>query len=340
MRNEGFLEAFFGHCLENYDQVLLTTNGLDGSAKGMATLCPKPHPHLAQMIVQMAGEEERSFNEDAHLTDLVDEMVASKFSFPKDIQFSYESFLENFESQFFQDDMSDPQNSINLVNGALEELLLAPNSKPTSKSKDDQSAASSTKRNTAVGFVTAKQALSTMPQTSRAATTNGPQQTLISSSSMISTGKSLGPNKRSRLASKSTFNPNTAEIQELDNLGTRYLVKSSNPASSVTPAGPNLSNSGATLDERLAGLDPRLIEMIEREMVHRVDQIGWDDVAGLEHAKNSIKEIVVWPMLRPYKSCQSIILLRYSILIETSLPAYEDLRRDSYCLGLQVQAKP
>jgi len=25
----------------------------------------------------------------------------------------------------------------------------------------------------------------------------------------------------------------------------------------------------------------------------------WDDVAGLEFAKKTIKEIVVWPMLRP-----------------------------------------
>lgn len=27
--------------------------------------------------------------------------------------------------------------------------------------------------------------------------------------------------------------------------------------------------------------------------------VSWDDIAGLEHAKKSIKEIVVWPMLRP-----------------------------------------
>ena len=27
--------------------------------------------------------------------------------------------------------------------------------------------------------------------------------------------------------------------------------------------------------------------------------LGWDDIAGLEFAKNTIKEIVVWPMLRP-----------------------------------------
>ncbi len=28
--------------------------------------------------------------------------------------------------------------------------------------------------------------------------------------------------------------------------------------------------------------------------------IDWDDIAGLEFAKQTIQEIVVWPMLRPY----------------------------------------
>ena len=28
-------------------------------------------------------------------------------------------------------------------------------------------------------------------------------------------------------------------------------------------------------------------------------QITWDDIAGLDFAKKTIKEIVVWPMLRP-----------------------------------------
>lgn len=27
--------------------------------------------------------------------------------------------------------------------------------------------------------------------------------------------------------------------------------------------------------------------------------IGWDDIAGLEYAKSTIQEAVVWPMLRP-----------------------------------------
>ena len=27
--------------------------------------------------------------------------------------------------------------------------------------------------------------------------------------------------------------------------------------------------------------------------------VTWDDIAGLEHPKQVIREIVVWPMLRP-----------------------------------------
>jgi fidgetin-like protein 1 len=63
------------------------------------------------------------------------------------------------------------------------------------------------------------------------------------------------------------------------------------PAATPTPEEP--------VDERLAGIEPRLIEMIRNEIMHRVDNITWESIAGLEHAKNSIKEIVVWPMLRP-----------------------------------------
>ena len=39
--------------------------------------------------------------------------------------------------------------------------------------------------------------------------------------------------------------------------------------------------------------------------------IAWDDIAGLEFAKKTIKEIVVWPMLRPYvllpDNCTTIV---------------------------------
>ena len=39
-------------------------------------------------------------------------------------------------------------------------------------------------------------------------------------------------------------------------------------------------------------------------------ELTWDDIAGLEFAKKTIKEIVVWPMLRPY-----VILCIYSTVL-------------------------
>lgn len=47
--------------------------------------------------------------------------------------------------------------------------------------------------------------------------------------------------------------------------------------------------------------------------------VNWDDIAGLEFAKTVIKEIVVWPMLRPYVLMQ----LKYS-----TANAKAALRRD------------
>ena len=52
-------------------------------------------------------------------------------------------------------------------------------------------------------------------------------------------------------------------------------------------------------DERLKNIEPRMIELIENEIMDNGAPVNWDDIAGLEFAKNTIKEIVVWPMLRP-----------------------------------------
>uniref|UniRef100_A0A3B3E094 Fidgetin-like protein 1 n=1 Tax=Oryzias melastigma TaxID=30732 RepID=A0A3B3E094_ORYME len=53
------------------------------------------------------------------------------------------------------------------------------------------------------------------------------------------------------------------------------------------------------LDERLKNFEPKIIELIMSEIMDHGPPIGWDDIAGLEFAKTTIKEIVVWPMLRP-----------------------------------------
>jgi SpoVK/Ycf46/Vps4 family AAA+-type ATPase len=39
--------------------------------------------------------------------------------------------------------------------------------------------------------------------------------------------------------------------------------------------------------------------LIERELLSKSPDVKWDDIAGLEFAKKTIKEIIIWPMLRP-----------------------------------------
>ncbi|KAK7901487.1 hypothetical protein WMY93_018256 [Mugilogobius chulae] len=61
----------------------------------------------------------------------------------------------------------------------------------------------------------------------------------------------------------------------------------------------NANQDGAILDERLKNFEPKIIELIMSEIMDHGPPITWDDIAGLEFAKTTIKEIVVWPMLRP-----------------------------------------
>ncbi|XP_063160249.1 fidgetin-like protein 1 [Candoia aspera] len=52
-------------------------------------------------------------------------------------------------------------------------------------------------------------------------------------------------------------------------------------------------------DERLKNIEPKMIELIMHEIMDHGPPVNWDDIAGVEFAKATIKEIVVWPMLRP-----------------------------------------
>ncbi|XP_031841438.1 fidgetin-like protein 1 isoform X2 [Nomia melanderi] len=52
-------------------------------------------------------------------------------------------------------------------------------------------------------------------------------------------------------------------------------------------------------DERLKNIEPKMIELIRNEIMDSKTTISWDDIAGLQYAKKIIKEVVVYPMLRP-----------------------------------------
>lgn len=59
------------------------------------------------------------------------------------------------------------------------------------------------------------------------------------------------------------------------------------------------SNGQEEIPEELRGLDPKLVEMINNEIMNSDLKVHWDDIAGLSDAKRCVREIVVWPMLRP-----------------------------------------
>lgn len=52
-------------------------------------------------------------------------------------------------------------------------------------------------------------------------------------------------------------------------------------------------------DVRLKNIDKKMITLIESEILSKNLLIKWKDIAGLEFAKKTIHEIIVWPMLRP-----------------------------------------
>lgn len=53
------------------------------------------------------------------------------------------------------------------------------------------------------------------------------------------------------------------------------------------------------VDERLKNIEPKMVELIMHEIMDHGPPVSWDDIAGVEFAKATIKEIVIWPMLRP-----------------------------------------
>lgn len=61
----------------------------------------------------------------------------------------------------------------------------------------------------------------------------------------------------------------------------------------------NEEKSDPEMDERLKNIEPKMVELITNEIMDHGPPVSWDDIAGLEFAKSVIKEIVVWPMLRP-----------------------------------------
>ncbi len=56
---------------------------------------------------------------------------------------------------------------------------------------------------------------------------------------------------------------------------------------------------GTLAEKALKGLDQKLVDIVSNEIMDHNPNVAWDDIAGLEFAKDTIQEIVVWPMRCP-----------------------------------------
>merc|ERR1719394_162221 len=52
-------------------------------------------------------------------------------------------------------------------------------------------------------------------------------------------------------------------------------------------------------DPRYKNIDSKMVEMVKNEIMDQGQRVEWDDIAGLEFAKKTVKEIVVLPLKRP-----------------------------------------
>ncbi|XP_035005841.1 fidgetin [Hippoglossus stenolepis] len=65
--------------------------------------------------------------------------------------------------------------------------------------------------------------------------------------------------------------------------------------------GPTSSSSSSSrhAEEQLKNSDPHLLDMVTSEIVQQGPPVDWCDIAGLELVKATLKEEVLWPILRP-----------------------------------------
>ncbi|XP_067010492.2 fidgetin-like protein 1 [Anabrus simplex] len=110
------------------------------------------------------------------------------------------------------------------------------------------------------------------------------------SSAAPSYSYSRGP-KRSLGARRGVMNPFIPPVRPEQNSDTGGMMSRGREQASWEPE--------EMEDERLKNIDPRMVELIRNEIMDCGAPVQWDDIAGLQFAKATIQEIVVWPLLRP-----------------------------------------
>ncbi|CBZ25066.1 katanin-like protein [Leishmania mexicana MHOM/GT/2001/U1103] len=120
-------------------------------------------------------------------------------------------------------------------------------------------------------------------------------QTVLNSITAPHPGKGAGGASQATGPSGGTCGaPGTGRATASHNQGDGDDDSGSFPASLLLPDG--------SVPPILLPLDPKLVTQVAMEILENgagARQVGWDDIAGLQHAKASVEEAIVWPLRRP-----------------------------------------
>jgi hypothetical protein len=123
--------------------------------------------------------------------------------------------------------------------------------------------------------------------------------------------------------------------------------RGSNSTNRNTSGGGNGGNANEDeeLPEELRGLDKELIEKINNEIVDSGEQVTFNDIAGLKHAKATVNELVIMPMKRPdlftgLRACpKGLLLFGREFIFFLSFIMNLVLFSYSYCIQRQEQER-
>uniref|UniRef100_A0A0X3PEK1 Fidgetin-like protein 1 n=1 Tax=Schistocephalus solidus TaxID=70667 RepID=A0A0X3PEK1_SCHSO len=138
-------------------------------------------------------------------------------------------------------------------------------------------------------FLTAKQQLIINNQSKNYGKTSSPVAAAV-------TKKSLG-----------SRGPRTAFVPPFARTNAEVLDSEVRVSSAVTlpPSSGNCliakaeNGQEVVVDERLKQFDAKIVDLIMSEIMDSKTALEWDDIAGLKRVKDTLKEVVIFPMLRP-----------------------------------------
>ena len=106
------------------------------------------------------------------------------------------------------------------------------------------------------------------------------------------------PTKRNSTTTTTSNKPGAAVKTAMTKGGVKPK-KSSQSSNSNSNHNNDKDDEDDALPEELQHLDKELVEKIQNDIMETGDKITFDDIAGLQDAKQTVQEVVCWPMKRP-----------------------------------------